>query len=285
MMYRLTERRKQEARDILDRYTKCLHDTRRMDARGLERELRELWGFGYQTLKGIMIDTLSHHSEYAHLAAYYMEHSNVPGVVTEFHRPLAKLYGLSSWYYDNAKEQKREDYWTTAFAVISQFDLDAEIDGQSVIQVASFVNTDLIKYFLEHPTDLRTMDSRHFEELIAELFDGFGYVVELTKSTRDNGRDVIAIGNRSISESKYLIECKRYAESNKVGIQPVRSLHGVVTDERATKGIIATTSSFTAPAAEFLQRNKWTLEGRDFDGVLEWLKTYQKLKFPTKIDA
>jgi hypothetical protein len=284
-MYRLTQRRKDMARDILDRHAKCLHDTRWMDIGGLERELHDLWGLGYKTLKGIMIDMMSNHPEYAHLAAYYMEHANAPGVVSEFQRPLAKLYGLTSWYYDDSKEQKREEFWDTAFAVISQFDLDADVDGQNILQVGSFVNAKLIQYFLDHPTDLRTMDSRHFEELIAELFDGFGYLVELTTATRDNGRDVIAIGNETVAKSKYLIECKRYAELNKVGIQPVRSLHGVVTDERATKGIIATTSTFTAPANEFLERNKWTLEGRDFDGVLDWLKAYQKLKFPPNVDA
>ncbi|MES9902373.1 MAG: restriction endonuclease, partial [Sedimenticola sp.] len=168
--------------------------------------------------------------------------------------------------------------WDNALAVISQFDLDEGIDGRSFLEIGSSVNESLVRYFLDHPTDLRAMKPRHFEELIAELFHGFGYLVELTAATRDDGRDVIAIGNEHIAASKYLIECKRYAETNKVGIQPVRSLHGVVTDERATKGIIATTSSFTAPANEFFARNKWTLEGRDFDGVVEWLKLYQKLK-------
>lgn len=96
---------------------------------------------------------------------------------------------------------------------------------------------------------------------------------------------MIAIGNQIIAASKYLIECKRYAEENKVGIQPVRSLYGVVTDEGATKGIIVTTSSFTSGADEFIQRHKWQLEGRDFNGILEWLKKYQRLRFPQMHDA
>ncbi len=277
-MYRFTERRKSKARDVLDHYTKELHDTRHIDSLSLEMGLRGLWEIGYQKLKDIMIDIAARHSEYAHLAAYYMEHSNTPGVVAEFQGPLAKLYGLSSWYYDDAKELKREEYWDKALAVISQFDFDEEIDGRSFLDIGASVNERLVRYFLDHPKDLRTMEPRHFEELIAELFHGFGYRVELTAATRDDGRDVIAIGNENIAASKYLIECKRYAETNKVGIQPVRSLYGVVTDERATKGIIATTSSFTSSANAFLKRNEWTLEGRDFEGVVEWLKLYQKLK-------
>jgi HJR/Mrr/RecB family endonuclease len=124
------------------------------------------------------------------------------------------------------------------------------------------------------------MNSRNFEELIAEFFDGFGYAVELTQATRDGGRDIIAIGNQKVAATKYLIECKRYAETNKVGVLPVRALLGVVQDEGATKGIIATTSSFSKDAQEFLNRNKWVLEGRAFDGVLEWLREYQRIRFP-----
>ena len=129
------------------------------------------------------------------------------------------------------------------------------------------------------------MRPRDFEQLIAELFDAFGFVVELTQSTRDNDRDIIAIGNEKIAASKYLIECKRYAESNKVGIQPVRSLYGVVSDERATKGHSCDNFLVHGSAKEFLQRNKWVLEGRAFDGIMDWLREYQRLKFLPKSDA
>lgn len=286
-MYRLTDRRKAKARDVLDRYTRQLHDTRSIEGIRLELELRQLWGLGYQTLKDIMIDILSNHPEYVHLAAYYMEHSNVnvQSVVVEFQRPLAKLYGLSSWYHDDEKETKRKAFWEKAFALISQFDLHEQHNGSSILQISSFVNDRMIEYFLKNPSHLRSMKSRDFEELIAELFDGFGFDVELTQSTRDGGRDIVAIGNQHIAASKYLIECKRYAESNRVGIQPVRSLYGVVNDEHATKGILVTTSSFTRPAEEFIERNKWVLEGRAFDGIVNWLREYQRLKFPPLPDA
>jgi HJR/Mrr/RecB family endonuclease len=277
-MHRLTERRKKQAREVLDRYTRQLHNSRNFVAAQLEHELRDLWGLGYRSLKGIMIDMVSNHPEYAHLAAYYMEHSGAPGVVSEFQEPLAKLYGLRSWRYDGDKESKRTAYWNEAFALISQFDLSQQYDGSTVLQMSAVVDAKLVECFLKNPGHLRSMQPRNFEELIAELFDGFGFRVELTQPTRDGGRDIIAIGNHHIAASKYLIECKRYAESNKVGISPVRSLYGVVTDERATKGILVTTSSFTNDAEEFIERNKWVLEGRAFDGIVDWLREYQRLR-------
>lgn len=275
-MCRLTDRRKAKAREVFDRYTRELHDTGTIENFRLEFELRQLWDIGYQSLKGIMIDILTNHSEYEHIAAYYMERSGSAGVVSEFKTPLAKLYGLS-WYHHEEREAKCAAYWENAFALISQFDLTEKHDGSTILQITSAVNDSLIEHLLKHPIDLQSMKPRTFEELIAELFHRFGFDVELTRSTRDGGYDIIAIGNNQIAASKYLIECKRYAEAKKVGIQPVRSLYGVVQDERATKGILVTTSSFTSPAEDFFERNRWVLEGRAFEDIKNWLRQYQHL--------
>lgn len=278
-MYRLTERRRRAASEILDRHTRILHDSRSCDALHLEMELRRCWDLGYQELKGVMIDMVAHHQEYAHLAAWYMEHINPTGVVVEFQESLEKLYGVSYWYHDPQREEKARAYWEQVFACISQFDLSEKTGDKSFIEVTSAVNQRLMESFLLHPHRLMSTTSRQFEEIVAEIFHGFGFRVELTAATRDGGRDVIAVGNEKIAATKYLIECKRYAAQNKVGVQPVRGLLGVVQDERATKGIIVTTSAFTTPAEELLKRQKWVLEGRDFEGLLAWLKEYQRLRF------
>ena len=90
------------------------------------------------------------------------------------------------------------------------FDLDDSANhGHSIVVVASLFNSKLIDYFLQNPIAMKTMDRRKFEELVAELFSGFGYEVELTQKTRDGGKDIIAICNRHEIKSKYLIECKR----------------------------------------------------------------------------
>jgi hypothetical protein len=48
-------------------------------------------------------------------------------------------------------------------------------------------------------------------------------------------------------------------------------LLGVKHDFGGSKAIIATTVYFTSPAKELIDRHKWELEGRDYDGVVEWL--------------
>lgn len=76
-----------------------------------------------------------------------------------------------------------------------------------------------------------------------------GFEVELSKQTRDNGYDILALKNViGLSPVKYLVECKRYAEKRKVGVELIRSFKEVLQTENANKGIIATTSYFTKPA-------------------------------------
>jgi hypothetical protein len=123
--------------------------------------------------------------------------------------------------------------------------------------------------------DLLMLSARQFEELVAELWSRLGYEVELTLPTRDGGRDVIAV-RRSEANLRFLIECKRYSPPRKVGVAPVRSLYGVKTHENATKGILATTSSFTSEALRLFAAHYWELEPRDYEGVLAWIKLANK---------
>lgn len=89
-----------------------------------------------------------------------------------------------------------------------QFDLERKINGKTIIECSGLVGQKIVQFFHKYPDELKIMDRRKFEELVAELFGGFGYDVELTKHTRDGGRDIIAVKREEV-QVKYLIECKR----------------------------------------------------------------------------
>jgi hypothetical protein len=55
----------------------------------------------------------------------------------------------------------------------ARFDLDRRESGQSVIEIASFIDRALIERLRQFPDDLRRIDRRRFEEVLAELFAGF----------------------------------------------------------------------------------------------------------------
>jgi HJR/Mrr/RecB family endonuclease len=123
--------------------------------------------------------------------------------------------------------------------------------------------------------NLLQLNSRTFEEVIAELLRSQGFTVELTKQTRDGGYDLIALSHSQGGfPLKFLVECKRYA-SQKIGIDVVRNLMYVVQQEQANKGIIAATTFFTRDAKEHRQAiHPYQLDLRDKFDVLEWIRQY-----------
>ena len=70
----------------------------------------------------------------------------------------------------------------------------------------------------------------------------------------------------------WIVECKRYGEDNKVGVEIVRGLYGVVEAKRATRGIIATTSYFTKGAKSFRNQVKHRIGLADFDVLAKFLQ-------------
>lgn len=154
-----------------------------------------------------------------------------------------------------------------------EFDLLPRPGEQPIVEVVSRFDRALISRIGDSPSELFRLAPRQFEEFVAELWRGFGYEVELTAQTRDGGKDIIALQQREV-KSRYIIECKRYAADNKVGIDVVQRVLGVRYSERASMGIIATTSSFTAPAQAVLDDHPWELDGRNFEAIQGWIRQY-----------
>lgn len=157
--------------------------------------------------------------------------------------------------------------------LLARFELESRKDSGSIIQISSLADRALIERLQKYPNDLRIINRRLFEEVVAEIFAGLGYEVELTKRTRDGGKDIIAIKKTEVN-LRFLIECKRPDPGNGVGISTVRELYGVKIDDGATKAILATTTYLSPDAKIFIEKHRWELEGREYDGVLDWISTY-----------
>ena len=107
---------------------------------------------------------------------------------------------------------------------------------------------------------------------MAELFLREGFDVEITPERKDGGRDVLAVKHSDLGSHLYLAECKRYSPIRPVGVEYIRSLYGVVEAERATRGIIATTSYFTKGAKSLSQDLKWRIGLKDYIDLQAWIK-------------
>ncbi|MEX2396217.1 MAG: restriction endonuclease [Balneolales bacterium] len=129
-------------------------------------------------------------------------------------------------------------------------------------------------------TLLGELTSRQFEEIVAEVFKGKGFSVDLTKRTRDGGKDIVAIHTDTMGiENKYFIECKYYSDDNKISVDIVRSLYGVKnTRDGPNKAILVTTSTYTPDARKFVENealSRWDLALVDGDQLVNWLNEYK----------
>lgn len=99
--------------------------------------------------------------------------------------------------------------------------------------------------------NINSLTGVEFENVCKRLLESMGFAVETTKITGDGGIDLIAYNSQPLLSGKYIIQCKRYTGS--VGEPVIRDLFGVVTAERANKGILMTTGHFTKSAIAFAE--------------------------------
>jgi tetratricopeptide (TPR) repeat protein len=101
---------------------------------------------------------------------------------------------------------------------------------------------------------LDTLSGVDFERLVSQLLERMGFRAEMTKASGDGGVDVVANLDQPFTGGRYLIQCKRYAPDSTIGAATVREFYGAMNaDKRAIKGILITTSAFTAQAKEFAE--------------------------------
>ena len=144
-----------------------------------------------------------------------------------------------------------------------------------VVQVdVAEINAELIRYLAQHPEKMYELNPRKFEELIAELFRAKGYDIELGRGTKDGGIDIRALLRNDVGALLTLIQCKRHLAHNKVNVDVVRGLYGVVNRDDASCGMIVTTSTFTRDARSEQQRLEHRIHLADYMNLTEWLKEY-----------
>jgi HJR/Mrr/RecB family endonuclease len=147
----------------------------------------------------------------------------------------------------HASQRRRESAADQAEVVYTSPKNLLELPQRSEIVLASGSRWDaLLASLSRNPRLVHEIEPRAFEELIAELLTRDGLEVTLTRRTRDGGRDILAFADSPIGRHLYYVECKRYAPSRPVDVSLVRQLYGVVEADRATAGLLVTTSRFTS---------------------------------------
>ena len=165
--------------------------------------------------------------------------------------------------------------------IIENYDVSEEKEREDVLDVKKIIINeteylkDMIFDIYINNQKLHEISPRSFEKMIAELLFEKGFEVELTKQTRDNGYDILALKHLDgFSPIKYLVECKKYKPERKIGVEIIRSFKEVLVTEQANKGIIVTTSYFSKDAIIKQKETPLLLDYKDKDEVMGWVKSY-----------
>jgi len=183
--------------------------------------------------------------------------------VTEAFRRLDERLSFIGLY--GADEVQKADFSDRVSGELS------EDFREELIEVGG-LRLDLIQKIWLEPRLMRAIDPRSFEQFVAYLVDLLGFKdVIVTPRSGDGGQDIFARYEVGGLSTTFAFECKRYKETNKVGVETIRTLLGsVVAGNKANKGVLVTTSSFTKGAKELIVQQA-ALDGTDFVGIQSWM--------------
>lgn len=116
------------------------------------------------------------------------------------------------------------------------------------------INFDLSKYnfidgldavaTLDHRPDLMDMGHGEFEHLVRQVFEAIGMQGWTTTSSNDDGVDGVVTNPDPFVGGLTIVQAKHYRKV--VGVNHIRELAGAMEEKKAGRGILVTTSWFTA---------------------------------------
>lgn len=182
---------------------------------------------------------------------------------------ILKDYNLLYYYPDNMANKAIEEDEKANNKVVEEIfkpESDNRTDQNTIITLSP-VNDKVLKYLSENPQALYQLGNREFEVVMAEIYSKLGYNVELTKSTRDGGKDIIIRKPDILGDFIYYVECKKYSPKKAIGVGIVRNLVGTINTDKVNGGILATTSFFSSDAKKFIIDNKYgyQIQMHDYD--------------------
>jgi len=143
---------------------------------------------------------------------------------------------------------------------------------QSQLVVIKEISDELLRELQRDSRQAYKLTPRKFEYLVAELLTRSGYSVEVTSTTRDGGKDVIARMKTPAIEFTLYVECKKYEPGRNVGVEVVRQLFGVVQSDRVSGGLIVTTSGFTKGAYDYRNNIPRLIDLKAHADLTTWLR-------------
>lgn len=111
-----------------------------------------------------------------------------------------------------------------------------------------------------------------FEEAVAELFRQQGYKAQVTPPTNDKGIDILL----KRGEQKYVVQCKQWNRTYRVGPEYIRDFIGAMDGMRVREGFFVTTASYTEMAKDAAKKSSLIVHLIDGERLGAWANKISK---------
>lgn len=133
----------------------------------------------------------------------------------------------------------------------------------------------IIKAILNDPATLDDLEWRDLERMVAELFRGLGFEVELTPPAKDGGKDLILELKKNDKNLSYIVEIKHWRSRQKVGKTSINEFIKIIAKEKRAGGLFLSTYGVSSSAVESLtivERKK--VKFADKEKIVSLCETY-----------
>jgi restriction endonuclease Mrr len=157
---------------------------------------------------------------------------------------------------------------------------DAKVDVEAEVRIMlRDLSSRLARLIAGEPAALMHLEWRDVERVVAEVFDGLGFGVTLTPSSKDGGKDVILTCTVKGKRAEYYVEIKHWRSSTRVGSNAIEKLLKVIVKERKDGGLFLSTYGFTGNAFEQLTAiEQQKLRFGDKEKIVAFCRSYVKAK-------
>ena len=161
---------------------------------------------------------------------------------------------------------------------VRQFEWHNEIEPKQLFEseglnslYGKFFDQRYVDFLNRNFDNVDRMNWRKFEQLTAEYFDRQGFKVDLGPGRGDDGVDVRAwLPNADNPSPHIIVQCKR--QRNPIEKVVIKALYADVVHERATSGLVVTTSRLSRGALETKTARAYPVDVADRDTLKDWLK-------------
>lgn len=141
-------------------------------------------------------------------------------------------------------------HWDDHTAVAPHFFATAQRAAGLVLQAVRALSDRLSRLVAEDPNALDALEWRDLERMLATVFDGLGFNVELTPASKDGGKDIVLKYSRQGYTKTYVVEVKHWRSRKLVGRKELTAFVQVVAKEKRDGGLFLATYGYSETTVE-----------------------------------